>query len=115
MPQSFIELSNQLTHLIREPGEDPYLIIKDRLISLYSLTDYKRFETLINLSLSGDITPSILMSSMLNLYLKGVICGLFFCRMPPDVCAHLLDLDINDTMLWPKMQILYSKVINPLP
>ena len=95
-------VSNQFTHLIRDPGEDPYQTIKDHLISLYSLTDYQRIETLINMPLSGDITQSILMSLMLNLYPKGVkpdfvFSGLFLCQMPSNVLAHQLGLEINDT------------------
>ena len=33
-------VSAQLTHMIRDPGEDPYHDIKDRLIHLNSLSNY---------------------------------------------------------------------------
>ena len=89
-------------HLIQDPGEDPYQAIKDCQISLYSLNNYQGFKALINLPFLSNTTLSILMSSMLNLYPKGfkqdfVFRGLFLRRMPTDVCAHLLDLDISDS------------------
>ena len=45
-------VSAQLTHMIRDPGED------------------QKFETLINLPFTSDITFSVLMSFMLKLYIK---------------------------------------------
>ena len=42
------EVSAQLMHMIRDPGEDPYQEIKDCLIHLYSLSNYQKFEALIN-------------------------------------------------------------------
>ena len=94
-------VSNQLTHLIQDPGEDPYQAIKYCLISLYSLNNNRRFEALINLPLSDDTMLSILKSSMFNLYPKGfksdfVFHGLFLGCMPPKVHVHLLNLDISD-------------------
>ena len=76
--------------------EDLYQTIKDHLISLYGLTNYQRFETLIDLPMSIDITPSILMSSMLNLYSKGVKPDFVFRGHLFFFPAHLLDLNIND-------------------
>ena len=81
------EVSAQLTHMIRDPGEEPYQEIKDCLIQLYSLSNYQKFEALINLPFTRDTTPSILMSSMLNLYPKKfkldlVFIGLFLRCLP---------------------------------
>ena len=47
------------------------------------------------------MTPSILMSSMLNLYPKKykpdlIFIGLFLCQLPQTVRNHLLALDIED-------------------
>ena len=54
--------------MIQDPGEDPYQEIKDHLIQLYSHSNYQKFEALINLPFTSDTTPSVLMSSMLNMY-----------------------------------------------
>ena len=37
------KVSAQLTHMIQNPGEDPYQEIKDPLIHLYSLSNYQKF------------------------------------------------------------------------
>ena len=78
------DVSALLTHLSREPGEDPYQDIKNCLIHLYRLSNYQKFEALINLPFTSDTPPSVLMSSMLNLYPKKfkpdfVFIGLFLC------------------------------------
>ena len=36
------DVSAQLTHLTRDPGDDPYQDIKDRLIHLYSISNYQK-------------------------------------------------------------------------
>ena len=51
------EVSAQLTHMIWDPGEDPYHEIKDRLIHLYSLSNYQKFEALITLPFTSDTMP----------------------------------------------------------
>ena len=50
------EVSNQLTHIIQDPGEDPYQEIKDHLIQLYSLRNYQKYEALINLPFTETIS-----------------------------------------------------------
>ena len=45
--------------LIRAPPTDPYRHIKDRLLKMYALTDYARYEAISSLPLSGDMLPSI--------------------------------------------------------
>ena len=90
-------ISNQLTHLIRDLGEDPYQDIKDCLISLYSLSPHQRFKALINLSLTSNTTPSILMNLYSKKYkLDFVFIGLFLRRMPQTIWHHLLSLDIQN-------------------
>ena len=81
------DVSAHLTHMIRDPGDDPYQEIKDRLIHLYNLSNYQKFEALINLPFTSDTPPSVLMSSMLNLYPKKfkpdfVFIGLFIRVCP---------------------------------
>ena len=94
-------VSAQLTHLILHPGEDTYQDLKDRLIHLYSLGNHEKFEALINLPFTSNTEPSVLMSSMLNLYPKKVkpdfvFIGLFSRRFPQSIRDHLLALDIED-------------------
>ena len=95
------DVSALLTNIIRDPGEDTYQDIKDRLIHLYSLSNHQKFETLINLPFPIDTMPSVLMSSMLNLYpkklkLEFVFIGLFFSRLPQFILDHLLALDLDE-------------------
>ena len=90
-------VSAQLTCLIQDPGEDPYQDIKDPLIHLYSLSNYQKFEALINLPFTRDTTPSVFISSMLNLYPKKfkpdfLFIGLFLCQLPQSIWDHLLAL-----------------------
>ena len=51
------DVTPQLMHMIRDLGEDPYQEIKDCLIHLYSLSNYQKCETLINLPFTSDTTP----------------------------------------------------------
>ena len=95
------EVSAHLMHMIPDPGEDPYQEIKDHLIQLYSLSNYQKFEALINLPFTSDTTPSVLRSSMLNLYPKKfnpgfVFIGLFLRRLPQSIWDHLLALDLDE-------------------
>ena len=88
-------------HMIQNPGDDPYQEIKDCLIHLYNLSNYQNFEVLINLPFTSDTTPSVIMSSMLNLYLKKfkpdfVFICLFLRRLPQIIRDHLLALDLDE-------------------
>ena len=49
------------------PARDPYGLLQERLITLYTLNDYKGFEALVSLPLSGDQKTSHLMNRMLAL------------------------------------------------
>ena len=102
-------------HMIRDPGEDPYQEIKDHLIQLYSLSNYQKFEALINLPFTSDTTTFVLMSSMLNLYPKKykpdfVFIGLFLRLLPQSIQDHLqaLDLDENPDALARKADLLFQ-------
>ena len=54
--------------LIRAPPTfNPYQHLKDRLLRMYALMDYVRFEAISSLPLSGDMLTSSLMSKMLAL------------------------------------------------
>ena len=53
------EVTAQILDLIwAPPSQTPNEVLKDRLITLYSLNDYQRFQALVSLPLSGDQKPS---------------------------------------------------------
>ena len=62
------ETANQVLDLIKSPpSSDPYKALKNRLLKLFALDDYQRYEAISSLPLSGDMKPSKLMSRMLAL------------------------------------------------
>ncbi|XP_023336000.1 uncharacterized protein LOC111707176 [Eurytemora carolleeae] len=62
------ETTNQVLDLIKNPPSlDPYEALKTRLLRLFALDDYQRYEAICNLPLSGNMKPSKLMSNMLAL------------------------------------------------
>ena len=62
------EVALQIQDLIRAPpAGDPYGVLRECLITLYTLNDYQRFVALVSLSLSGYLKPSHLMNRMLTL------------------------------------------------
>ena len=62
------DVAVHILNLIRAPpAGDPYEVLRERLITLYSLNNYQRFEALVSLPLTGDQKPSHLMNRMLAL------------------------------------------------
>ena len=96
------ETANQVLDLIKcPPSSDPYEALKSRLLRLFALDDYQRYEAISNLPLSGDMKPSKLMSYMLALLPLGhkpcfFLHGACLKRLPADVQAHLLRDDFSD-------------------
>ena len=96
------ETANQLLDLIKSPpSSEPYEALKKRLLRLFALDDFQRYEAISSLPLSGDMKPSKLMSSLLALLPVGhepcfFLRGAFLKRLPADVRAHLLRDDFSD-------------------
>ena len=96
------DVAAQILDLIRAPpAGDPYGVLRERLITLYSLNDYQRFEALVSLPLTGDQKPSHLMNRMLALLPDDykpdfILRGLFLRRLPIEVRSHLLQEKISD-------------------
>ena len=96
------ETANQVLDLIKSPpATDPYEALKNRLLKLFALDDFQRYEAISNLPLFGDMKPSKLMSNMLALLPVGhkpcfFLKGAFLKRLPADICAHLLRDDFSD-------------------
>ena len=64
------EVASQILDLIRAPSVgDPYDVLREHLITLYTLNDYQWFEALVSLPLSGDQKPLHLINRMLALLL----------------------------------------------
>ena len=62
------EVASQIFDLIGAPlAGDPYGVLREHLITLYTLNDYQRFEALVSLPLSRDQKPSHLMNRTLAL------------------------------------------------
>ena len=96
------ETANQVLDLIKSPpSSEPYEALKQRLLKLFALAAFQRYEAISSLPLSGDMKPSKLMSSMLALLPVGhkpcfFLRGAFLKRLPADVRAHLLRDDFSD-------------------
>ena len=96
------ETANQVLDLIKSPPTtDPYGALKNRLLKLFALDDFLRYEAISNLPLSGDMKPSKLMSNMLALFPVGhepcfFLKGAFLKRLPANIRAHLLRDDFSD-------------------
>ena len=95
------ETAVQVLDLIRSPPADPYEALKARLLQLYGLDDFQRYEAICSLPLSGDIKPSKLMTNMLALLPEDhkpcfFLRGAFLKRLPADVRAHLVRDSISD-------------------
>ena len=112
------ETANQVLDLIKNPpSSDPYEALKSRLLRLFALDDYHRYEAISNLPLSGDMKPSKLMSNMLALLPLGhkpcfFLRGAFLKRLPANVRAHLLrdDFSVPIALALKADEIFQSKV-----
>ena len=66
------ETANQVLDLIKSPpSSEPYEALKNRLLKLFALDDFQRYQAISNLPLSSDMKPSKLMSNMLALLPVG--------------------------------------------
>ena len=96
------EVAFQILDLIQAPPPgDPYEVLRERFIRLYSLNDYQRFAALVSLPLNGDQKPLHLMNQMMALLLDGykpdfILPGLFLQRLSIHVCSHLLQEKVSD-------------------
>ena len=72
------------------PPADPYAALRRRLIQMYSLSDFQRYQALQSLPLMSDHRPLELMDKMLILLPEdekpGFFCrGLFLDHLPADI------------------------------
>ena len=95
------DVACRLLDLIRSPPAEPYEALRSRLIQMYTLSDFQRYQALQSLPLLSDQRPSELMDKMLILLPEDekpgfFFRGLFMDRLPSDIRAHLLSESIND-------------------
>ena len=95
------DVACRLLDLVRAPPAEPYEALRSRLIQMYTLSDFQRYQALQSLPLLSDQRPSELMDKMLILLPEDekpgfFFRGLFMDRLPPDIRAHLLSESIND-------------------
>ena len=114
------EVASQILDLIGAPPQgEPYKVLRERLIKLYTLNDYQRFEALVSLPLPGDQKLSHLMNRMLALLPDDykpdfILRGLFLRRLPIDVRSHLLHEKVdNPRALALKADKLYQSRVSP--
>ena len=116
------ETANQVLDLIKSPlSSNPYKALKNRLLKLFALDDYQRYEAISNLPLSGDMKPSKLMSNMLALLPVGhkpcfFLRGAFLKRLPANVQAPILRDDFSDPIsLALKADKIYQSRVSSCP
>ena len=85
------------------PPLNPFDQLKSRLLLLYAMTEYARYEAFISLPMSGDMLPSTLMSKMLGLLPEDhkpcwFFRSSFLHRLPADIRCHLVDDPIEDCL-----------------
>ena len=95
------EVASQILDLIRAPpAGDSYEILREYLITLYSLKDYQQFRLWFP-SLSWGIRKPCIWwtrcgSSPRWLQPDFILKGLFLRRLPVNVCSHLLQEKVSD-------------------
>ena len=114
------EVPSKILDLIcASPAKDPYGVLRECLITLYTLNDYQHFEAVVSLPLSGDQKTSHLMNRMLALlpddYKPDIILrGFILRRLPIDVLSHLLREKVSDPQaLALKADKLYQSRVSP--
>jgi hypothetical protein len=96
------ESMRRVSDLVEQrPDEDPYKVIKARLLSALQLTDYQRADKLFELPGLGARKPSELMSQMLEICPRGeekshLFACLFLRRLPREIWVLLTKVDYED-------------------
>ena len=113
------DVASQILDLILAPlAKDPYEVLREHLITHYTVNDYQCLKALVALLLSGDQKPSHLMNRMLaflpdDYKLDFIFRGLFLSHLPINVCSHLLCEKVSDPRaLAQKAKELYQSQIS---
>jgi hypothetical protein len=86
------------------PPENPYTVIKQRLLGAHLMTDYQRAEKLYLSPAIGDRKPSEMMAAMLEMCPRGeektnLFACLFLQRLPREIRVLLSRVDHKDPKL----------------
>jgi hypothetical protein len=98
------ESMRRVSDLVEQrPDQDPYEVIKARLLSALQLTDYQRADKLFELPGLGARKSSELMSQMLEICPRGeekshLFACLFLRRLPREIRVLLTKVDHKDPM-----------------
>ncbi len=96
------ESMRRVSDLVEQrPDEDPYEVIKARLLSALQLTDYQRADKLFEFPGLGARKPPELMSQMLEICPRGeekslLFACLFLRRLPREIRVLLTKVDHKD-------------------
>jgi len=95
------DVATRLIDLIRNPSADPYTALRARLVNMYTLSNFQRYQALQSIPVLTDQRPSELMDKMLVLLPEDekpgfFFLGLFMDRLPADIRSHLLTESIAD-------------------
>lgn len=96
------EVSERVLENLRRPDRtEPYSILRSRLLSIYSLSEYQRAEQLLQLPQIGGQKPSELLDSMFSLLPEDqepdfLFTTLFLRALPVDIRSHLVHLPLNN-------------------
>ena len=72
------------------PADDPYFVLKRRLIELYDLSDYERAELLMALpQVNRDIRPSMLLNKMMARRTRAADQPLLVCPLVKTTARYL--------------------------
>jgi hypothetical protein len=83
------------------PEEEPYTVLKQRLMASHQLTGYQRAEKLFQMPVLGARKPSDLMAAMLEICPRGeekteLFACLFLQRLPREIRVLLSEVDHKD-------------------
>jgi hypothetical protein len=83
------------------PEEQPYSVLKQRLLALHQLTGFQRAEKLFQMPALGTGKPSDLMAAMLEICPRGeerkeLFACLFLQRLPREIRVLLSEVDNKD-------------------
>ena len=98
------EVPIKVLNLIRNPpAENLYQLLKDRLLQMFALNNYRRTEAIANIPLTGNMQPSTLISRMLGLLPAGhkscfIFRAAFLKSLSADVRAHLVHNRTSDPL-----------------
>jgi hypothetical protein len=99
LPHESLRLVADLVEAV--PAEDPYTVLKGRLLSAHQLTDFQRADSLFDMPALGARKPSQMMAAMLEVCPRGAEkCILFPClflrRLPRQLRVLLARADLTD-------------------